>query len=280
MPPITVCSPQRYRVEFHYINVNDCLSNCQSWIVPHSSQDYGLLPYCRLRLPPQSHYMCRSFRPHPLDSINRRPILRNHSHFQLFVRYLRYTFLSAFRLLLSTVHCFDISISKERSFTATFGKDCTRFLSVWRVLARNSNNDTHPTVGSRTLLFPDIVCSIADYAIVGIFAKMIFRLVLVKGNSPRSEATCKQITWPKANLQVQDHLHRCLLYDLYIGRWTATPARRPADQAGVYLLIVVVAMTRLIHCLTSINLTYYCELAICQGVSFNFSLPPGQAGRK
>lgn len=97
---------------------------------------------------------------------------------------------------------------------------------------------------------------------------------------PRSEATCKQITWPKANLQVQNHLHRYLLYDLYIGRWTATPARRPADQAGVYLLIVVVAMTRLIHCLTSIHLTYYCELAICQGVSFNFSLPPGQAGRK
>lgn len=245
MPPITVCAPQRYRVEFHYINVNDCLSNCQPWIVPHSSQGYGLLPYCRLRLPPQSHYMCRSFRPHPLDSINHRPIFRNHSHFQHFVRYRRYMFFSAFQLSLSTVHCF--------------------------------NNDTHPTAGSRTLLFPDIVCSITNYAIVGIFAKMIFRLVF---DSPRSEATCKQITWPKANLQVQNHLHRYLLYDLYIGRWTATPAQRPADQVGVYLLIVVVAMTRLIHCLTSIHLTYYCELAICQGVSFDFSLPPGQAGRK
>lgn len=145
MPPITVCAPQRYRVEFHYINVNDCLSNCQPWIVPHSSQGYGLLPYCRLRLPPQSHYMCRSFRPHPLDSINHRPIFRNHSHFQHFVRYRRYMFFSAFQLSLSTVHCF--------------------------------NNDTHPTAGSRTLLFPDIVCSITNYAIVGIFAKMIFRLV-------------------------------------------------------------------------------------------------------
>ena len=78
--------------------------------------------------------MCRSFRPHPLDSINHRPIFRNHSHFQHFVRYRRYMFFSAFQLSLSTVHCF--------------------------------NNDTHPTAGSRTLLFPDIVCSIADYAIV------------------------------------------------------------------------------------------------------------------
>ena len=30
------------------------LSRCQEGIVPHSSPSYGLLPYCRFRLPPQS----------------------------------------------------------------------------------------------------------------------------------------------------------------------------------------------------------------------------------
>ena len=53
-------------LSFTYWNFNNGLSRRQPWIDPHSSQGYGLLPYCRFRLPPQSHYMCRSFRPLPL----------------------------------------------------------------------------------------------------------------------------------------------------------------------------------------------------------------------
>ena len=53
-------------LSFTYWNFNNGLSHCQPWIDPRSSQGYGLLPYCRFRLPPQSHYMCRSFRPLPL----------------------------------------------------------------------------------------------------------------------------------------------------------------------------------------------------------------------
>lgn len=44
---------QAFHRQLKYVHISS-LSRCQEGIVPHSSPSYGLLPYCRFRLPPQS----------------------------------------------------------------------------------------------------------------------------------------------------------------------------------------------------------------------------------
>lgn len=45
---------QAFHRQLKYVHISS-LSRCQEGIVPHSSPSYGLLPYCRFRLPPQSN---------------------------------------------------------------------------------------------------------------------------------------------------------------------------------------------------------------------------------